>query len=1514
MRRILWLALTLVSSAALANPVVTFSSGSLIIPMQANFQTACGETSGYGLVWKLLYENRPTGAFAGQPVTVYWVINDAKSSPNRCVPTNKHASPLPSAFAAAATNWDNPANNPWSDGCDFTIPSSIGAESIAQQPVVPVDWSSTFPVSGIYPYGTIPEYNTVGVSEPEYDTNAATNGKGRRPNTLDNSGTCTAPCGTARFTKIQYMGGAFVIAAADAKRVIDAIQNASYPHLQMHYGTGTCGFGGGSTYRVNIHQATQSFNAPVYKRITSVPPKIALLDFGGGVKTVLLPYLQRAGLTGSIAGNPVGGTPSSGTSGLVYDRLSPEDLLTTTVPVAPYTQAFPNGYLNSKVGLKSRYKVFWAPHWYVNNASAKTNAGCTSACLGDPGHDQACSGGGAGNGGGSAACDATPLQRTNMLDNIAFFADQKGNGLMAQCRSIGGYETANDWRSGAWQLSDPSNGTSTRFMFTNEVEIEGLSATGLVSWSGKNCTDPDYVNGPCSKYPNPGDPFAQVGDFAYTAESGAVGHFRPYLSGSARRAGVVRLATSWRDYTAAVTNEGIATAGGPPATYNDNGNDFVTITQKDNDPEKSTVIYIGAHNLSNQVAGTRIILNTLLNLGADPIPTDRNLAQTVAALNPAGGAPIMFTSIYSAVTGASAANMSWTGGNEKSFMWPLTQGNLRVKAITPLQNVNELNDSVLFNADGAMPLPANRNLFTYFGGAVTENPSLSASRLVKNNVAQLGWVPERVEYNRINDTYGTSPNPNCVDVQQFGDYEDAVSGVNTGGLIPGPDGICDLQQAFMWSNFAWVIGGGGTHSIPPGHLNQMQSEVPELQAFIQRIRGFCYATESGIGAPVVGQDEIMEPTDQECFDMGSVGDNRAHLGGAVRSSAAVVGPSPKIPDIGNNSRPTVAYIGTWDGQLHAIYVGGGSNYSGPVGGRKYLNANAVCDDFGGTSTPCTGGAQNTFKVNWAAQFAANNKPNLGTELWSFIPASQLSKLKSNDARIDSSPAVADVFVDLYGTGKREWHTVLVVSVGGLGREIFAMDVTNPLKPVLLWDIVGSATGPYRATAASDFKKTGSARPLEWLNTNADYVLPPVADPGRTIGYAYDYSDLGGSSALRIGQMREGLEPTFAVFVSSNSSGYGVGPNDPAGRSMQNALNVFAIDIATGQKLWQWRQPYVIVPGAGFRAAQNTVPPPVTVLNTANGAGILYAGDMEGRIWELNAATGQNMNIVRDGTCPNASATPYPECNFPLFDTRGTDTAPEPITSNLVLAKLPSTMVAGSPFASYAGEVVMMAGTGGTDWVPPAVSGKVRGILMNTTRRKPALSGVGRKLDDTANGFHVSATWTLPTVRDSAKSVGPEPGGIGQEPVSMPFTLTPAGSRVYGFLTVANVVSGAGTSTPAVFIPTVEGVGGDNDPLSISKTLAGSTLIMPLGDAATANPMSGFSGPGFANFGGVATLDVPTGVGTNVKTEVVADQVNKTSRVVPAGGTGSPPPPSVSAQQPTVPYRLYNVMRRFFSQQ
>src|SRR5205807_778597 len=139
-------------------------------------------------------------------------------------------------------------------------------------------------------------------------------------------------------------------------------------------------------------------------------------------------------------------------------------------------------------------------------------------------------------------------------------------------------------------------------------------------------------------------------------------------------------------------------------------------------------------------------------------------------------------------------------------------------------------------------------------------------------------------------------------------------------------------------------------------------------------------------------------------------------------------------------RPTASYVGGLDGQLHAFYVpsdGNDNGYTGPVS----------------TVVSYNNDASSTFHADYqTGGFAAASASGAGgtpplTELWAFIPPGQLPLLQSNEAQVDSSPVVLDVFGDFNGTGLRSWHTVLVASAGGGNRELFALDVTNPLKPI-----------------------------------------------------------------------------------------------------------------------------------------------------------------------------------------------------------------------------------------------------------------------------------------------------------------------------------------------------------------------------------------------------------------------------------------------------------------------------------
>ncbi|WP_313514409.1 PilC/PilY family type IV pilus protein [Pseudomonas sp.] len=87
----------------------------------------------------------------------------------------------------------------------------------------------------------------------------------------------------------------------------------------------------------------------------------------------------------------------------------------------------------------------------------------------------------------------------------------------------------------------------------------------------------------------------------------------------------------------------------------------------------------------------------------------------------------------------------------------------------------------------------------------------------------------------------------------------------------------------------------------------------------------------------------------------------------------------------------------------------------------------------------------------------------GAEVFAFVPTAvipNLNRLTASDYGkeqgtehqyfVDGTPVISDVY---YGGS---WHKVLVGSLGGGGRGMFALDITNPSSPSLLWEL-GSDT-------------------------------------------------------------------------------------------------------------------------------------------------------------------------------------------------------------------------------------------------------------------------------------------------------------------------------------------------------------------------------------------------------------------------------------------------------------------------
>lgn len=253
----------------------------------------------------------------------------------------------------------------------------------------------------------------------------------------------------------------------------------------------------------------------------------------------------------------------------------------------------------------------------------------------------------------------------------------------------------------------------------------------------------------------------------------------------------------------------------------------------------------------------------------------------------------------------------------------------------------------------------------------------------------------------------------------------------------------------------------------------------------------------------------------------------AGLGGVDRSTVAVIGASSAA---GSSTRPTMAYFGAADGMVHA-----------------------VCASLDGTI--CT------------------SAHGLGTELWAFMPAVQLPLVAYNDQRIDGSVHVADVFGDFTNnpaTGSKSWHTVLTFQTGysssseGGKPAAYAIDVTDPSKPVLLWEY----TTPSSAAAA-------------------DFGTGLVSAMGPTLV--------------------NGTLTNLAV-LQTNNGGTGTA-----------AMVATAVQIETGTKQWQFSNVYptaASVPAAALPGGA------VPVDLTGNGFVTDYVmGDLYGWLWRLTAGTG-----------------------------------------------------------------------------------------------------------------------------------------------------------------------------------------------------------------------------------------------------------------------------------------------------
>ncbi|MBI2994032.1 MAG: hypothetical protein HYY48_07645 [Gammaproteobacteria bacterium] len=245
------------------------------------------------------------------------------------------------------------------------------------------------------------------------------------------------------------------------------------------------------------------------------------------------------------------------------------------------------------------------------------------------------------------------------------------------------------------------------------------------------------------------------------------------------------------------------------------------------------------------------------------------------------------------------------------------------------------------------------------------------------------------------------------------------------------------------------------------------------------------------------------------------------------------------------------------------------------------------------------------------------EPMPGQEAWGFIPEeffSSLERLRDNEPIISSSnkkPYFADGSIGTYVvdadgdekldvTDEPDDTVDIFISMRRGGRFIYALDVSDPADPKLLWKRSNDDAG------WGELGYTWSVPRIWTLNANS-------GDPVLIFGAGYDPE-------------LEDIDP--ATIVASSATGVTYGSGATEDREM--GRGIFVVDALTGDLLWQAGPAaadptgetgvsHVFVEVTGMDYA---IPSDVTVIADRNSSGgtvrnRAYVGDTGGNIWRID---------------------------------------------------------------------------------------------------------------------------------------------------------------------------------------------------------------------------------------------------------------------------------------------------------
>ena len=273
-----------------------------------------------------------------------------------------------------------------------------------------------------------------------------------------------------------------------------------------------------------------------------------------------------------------------------------------------------------------------------------------------------------------------------------------------------------------------NSGTGTCAASQTPWGIDRNGAGSYLANNIRNCSDPNLANNSkCIFYSYPGDSFAQTGDFSWSAVAGHTQAWLPNApQSSIYRPGVVPLISE----VAASDNTKIVT----PTPYNGTPSaaatsirsivvaELTTRSVKDNAPGKANILYLAGHDEHTSVAGSKVMLETLLQLGIStlpPIVTTVEVSRNSPIAATIGGSPAIVQGTFEFITSSSTTITTPTfsaDSDASSFRFPFIKGHLRARTTASITTTSSgfNTGSAVFDASGGIPDATYTGCSTYF--------------------------------------------------------------------------------------------------------------------------------------------------------------------------------------------------------------------------------------------------------------------------------------------------------------------------------------------------------------------------------------------------------------------------------------------------------------------------------------------------------------------------------------------------------------------------------------------------------------------------------------------------------------------------------------------------------------------------------------------------------------------------------------------------------------------------------